>query len=183
MYARIEQLAIRPEAQPGTPATGLAGSVTLQDLDVPGIVRITLHAHGSGPDAGRYQVMAAEPGPAAGRAPTHAQVLYFHGPRAPEQAAAAEVAGRQRIWPAIREVPGLVAQWVLRGPAASAVVCTLATSRGALDEISAAALATELLPGEDPALLPGPDRVQTGLVIGYRPASHDQPATAGGPSR
>ncbi|HLL67694.1 MAG TPA: hypothetical protein VK453_18555 [Micromonosporaceae bacterium] len=56
--------------------------------------------------------------------------------------------------------PGLVRSLVLwreRDTASCAV--TLAVDLSALDAAGAAVNATELLPGEDPALLTGPDRV------------------------
>ena len=110
--------------------------------------------------------MVAERGPAAAARPTHGRVLYFDAPRAPEQAAAEEFAGRQRIWPAIRDLGGLVSIWVLRGPQAASVVCVLATGLQVLDAVTNAVMTTELLPGEDVALLPGPDRIQTHEVTG-----------------
>jgi hypothetical protein len=92
--------------------------------------------------------------------------LCFDGPRAPEQAAAEDLAGRQRIWPAIRDLSGLVGVYALRGSDLSAVVVTLATSVETLDAAQRAVLATELMPGEDPALLTGPDRVEIHRVTG-----------------
>ena len=123
--------------------------------------------------------MFAAQGAAAGEMPTHARVLYFDGPRAPEQAAAEEFAGQQRIWPAIRNLSGLVDVWVLRGPQSATVVCTLAMSVPTLDTITHAVMSSELLPGEDVALLPGPDRVETLVVTGYEMAA-GQPATTAG---
>ena len=60
---------------------------------------------------------------------------------------------------------------MLRGPQFASVVCTLATSVAALDAITQAVMATGLLPGEDAALLPGPDRIQTHQVTGYQMAA------------
>jgi hypothetical protein len=39
-----------------------------------------------------YQVVEAEAGPAAAQAPAYARLMYFDGPRAPEQVAAADLA-------------------------------------------------------------------------------------------
>ena len=75
-----------------------------------------------------------------------------------------------RIWPAIRGLSGLVGVYVLRGRDLSSVVVTLATSVETLDAAQRAVMATELAPGEDPALLPGPDRVEIHRVTGSPPA-------------
>jgi hypothetical protein len=93
--------------------------------------------------------------------------MYFDGPRAPEQVAAEDLAGRQRIWPAIRNLGGLVGVYVLRRPDLGFVVITLTTSAEALDATARAVMSTELLPGEDPALLPGPDCIEIHHVTGY----------------
>jgi hypothetical protein len=114
-----------------------------------------------------YQVVNAGAGPAATRAPAYAQLMYFDGPRAPEQAAAEDLAGRQRIWPAIRNLSGLVGVYVLRGRDLGSVVITLTTSAETLDAAARAVMSTELQPDEDPALLPGPDRIEIHHVTGY----------------
>jgi hypothetical protein len=166
MYARIEPLTSGPRRD--QPA---AGWVTIREVDGPAVTRITLFdgTPESGPDT--YQVMAFETGTAGGQQPTHARVLYFDSPRVPEQAAAEDFAGKQRLWPAVRDRRGLVGIWVLRGPQFASVVCILATSVAALDAVARAAMGTGLLPGEDAALLPGPDRVQTHQVTGYQMAA------------
>ena len=114
-----------------------------------------------------YEVTDIGEGRAASQAPAYARLMYFDGPRAPEQATAEELAGRQRIWPAIRDLSGLVGTYVLRGPDLGSVVITLATSLEALDATARAVMSTELMPGEDPALLPGPDRIEIHHVTGY----------------
>jgi hypothetical protein len=118
-----------------------------------------------------YQVVDAGAGPASAQRPAYARLMYLDGPRAPEQAAAEDLAGRQRIWPAIRNLSGLVGVYVLRGRDLGSVVITLAISAETLDAAARAVMSTELLPGEDPALLPGPDRIEIHHVTGYhRPA-------------
>ena len=98
--------------------------------------------------------------------------MYFDGPRAPEQAAAADRAGRERIWPAISGLRGLVGAYVLHGRDLAEVIITLTISTQTLDAAERAAMSTELLPGEDPALLPGPDRIEIHHVTAYhRPAA------------
>ena len=99
--------------------------------------------------------------------PAYARLLYFDGPEMPEQSAAAEQAGRQRIWPAIRGLGGLAGVCVLRRRDLGSVVITLATSIETLDAVQRAVMSTGLLPGEDPALLPGPGRIEIHHVTGY----------------
>ena len=177
MYAQIDQLTGQPGLQPDPPSTaGQSGFITVRELDGPAATRITLHDSRTGPDS--YQVMFAGRGTAAAGVPTHARVLYFDAPRAPEQADAEEFAGKQRIWPTIRDMTGLVGVWVLRGPQSATVVCTLATSVPALDAITRAVLAGELLPGEDVALLPGPDRIETHVVTGYEMTARAEAGSA-----
>jgi hypothetical protein len=179
MYASLD----RYHGQPGRPdladlSIGVAGQpgllscLTLHQLGGPATVRLTLWdteasaAGCSGSDAGTppateiYQVTHIEEGLAATQLPTYARLVCFDGPRAPEQTAAEDLAGRQRIWPAIRGLSGLVGIYVLRGGDLSSVIVTLATSVETLDAGQRAVMATELTPGEDPALLPGPDRVE-----------------------
>jgi len=156
---------------------GLLGCLTFRQLGGPAAVRLTLwdtEASASGPDAGLappaseiYQVTETEEGPAGAQAPTYAQLVCFDGPRAQEQAAAEDLAGRQRIWPAIRGLSGLVGVYALRGSDLSSVVVTLVTSVETIDALRRAVMATELGPDEDPALLPGPDRIEIHHVTGH----------------
>jgi hypothetical protein len=159
---------------------GLLSCLTFRQLAGPATVRLTMwdtetSATGCpGPDARLapsaselYQVTHTEAGLAATQVPTYARLVYFDGPRAPEQIAAEDLAGRQRIWPAIHGLSGLVGIYILRGRDLSSVVVTLATSVETLDAAQRAVMATELTPGEDPALLPGPDRVEIHRVTGH----------------
>jgi hypothetical protein len=160
---------------------GLLSCLTFRQLGGPAAVRFTqwdTEASATGcpgpdaglapPAAGMYQVTHTEDGLAATQAPTYARLVYFDGPRAPEQTAAEDLAGRQRIWPAIRGLSGLVGIYILRGHDLSSVIVTLATSVETLDAAQRAVMATELTPGEDPALLPGPDRVEIHRVTGNK---------------
>jgi hypothetical protein len=204
MYARVDQISSRPghskdsaelaDLSTGvTGQAGLLGSITFRQLAGPAAVCLTLWdseasatglpAPGTGPTAPSgeiYQVAVAEEGLAVAQAPAYARLLYFDGPRAPEQAAAEERAGRQRIWPVVRDIGGLVGAYVLRGPDFGTVVITLATSVEALDAAGRAVMATELLPGEDPALLPGPDRIEIHYVTGYDKPTIGQAASRKG---
>jgi hypothetical protein len=169
---------------------GLLSCLTFRQLGGPAEVRLTLwdtEASASGPDTGLapsateiYQVTHTEEGLAATQVPTHARLVCFDGPRAPEQTAAEDLAGRQRIWPAIRGLSGLVGIYVLRGSDLGSVIVTLATSVETLDAAQRAVMATELTPGEDPALLSGPDRVEIHRVTGrHRPAAEPAASTRG----
>ena len=163
-----------------TSQPGLLGAITFRQFAGPAEVRLTLwdteadaaafaghYAELAALPGQIYQVIDAAAGPAATQAPAYARFMYFDGPRAPEQAAAEDLAGRQRIWPAIRNLSGLVAIYVLRGRDLGSVVITLTTSAETLDAAARAVMSTELLPGEDPALLPGPDRIEIHHVTGY----------------
>ena len=163
---------------------GLLGAITFRQFAGPAEVSLTLwdteadaaafagqYAELAALPGQIYQVVDAAAGPAATQAPAYARLMYFDGPRAPEQAAAEDRAGRQRIWPAIRDLSGLVGAYVLRGRDLGSVVITLTTSAETLDAAARAVMSTELLPGEDPALLPGPDRIEIHHVTGHhRPA-------------
>ncbi|MFI6096363.1 hypothetical protein ACIA8G_12450 [Lentzea sp. NPDC051213] len=90
----------------------------------------------------------------------YAQLTYFDRPRGPEQLAAADYAVQQRIMPATVSVPGNIRTYVLRRTDGSEVVVSLAESEQALIDTQKAIMTTSLLPGENPALLPGADRVE-----------------------
>ena len=107
----------------------------------------------------------------------YAQLTYFDGPRTPEQVAAADFGGRQRIWPAIRDLSGLVSVYLLRGHDLGWIVVTFATSVDTLNTAQRTVMATDLLPGEDRALLPGPDRIEIHNVTGYQVQAAGQHAT------
>ena len=200
MYAHVQQLVRRPaDAENGRPgggpdgaAPGFAGAMSLQQLVGSAAVSITMWhseaaARAAGLDgpltaqrSGGYEVTAAERGRAAGTVPTHARILYFDGPRAPEQVAAEDWAGRERLWPATRNLDGLVGLYVLRAPDSGAVIITLATSVAAIDALQRAVMSTQLLPGEDPALLGGPDGVELHQVADYQMPATEPVASAEG---
>lgn len=92
---------------------------------------------------------------------TVAQVLTFTGPVSDAVLAAGERASRDRIAPALRRQPGGVRQLVLWQPELRRqVIITLATSLDALEQVGKRISNLPLLPGEDVALLPGPDHVE-----------------------
>lgn len=98
----------------------------------------------------------------------HAQIIYFDGPRSPELVAASARAGRDRIEPALaadgRFRAEHVATFVLRQPDGAEAVMVVTRSEAGLDLVREIAFGTSLLPGEDPALLTGPDRVERWAV-------------------
>ena len=108
-----------------------------------------------------YDVLASTSGPATPGEARVCQISWFDGPRSAEQNDAMLRAGEHRIGPAIATMPGLVATYVLCHPGDSSVaILTMATSTEALDRAAGIVFSTALLPGEDPALLTGPDRVE-----------------------
>ena len=101
----------------------------------------------------------------------YAQLTYFDGPRTPEQLAAADFAGRERILPAISRLGHSLRVYLLRRHDGSEIVMVIADSEQALLDAQKAIMGTGLLPGEDPALLPGPDRIELYPVIGTHEVS------------
>ena len=95
----------------------------------------------------------------------YAQLTYFDGPRSPEQVAAADFGTRERITPAVGKLGYHFRVYVLRRDYGSEIVVSIADSKQALLDAQKAIMSTELLPGEDPALLPGPDRVDLYPVL------------------
>jgi hypothetical protein len=107
----------------------------------------------------------------------YAQLTYFDGPRTPEQLAADDFAARERILPALSKLGHPVRLYLLRRHDGSEIVVLIADSEQALLDAQKAIMSTGLLPGEDPALLPGPDRIELYPVIAVHdvnPASQDR---------
>jgi hypothetical protein len=95
-----------------------------------------------------------------------AAVVEFDGPRDAVQVAADRRASVERVAPAALQVEGSLGAVVLRAADGAMVTVAFADSPAALDASSRAILSTPLLPGEDPALLGGPDRYTACQVIG-----------------
>lgn len=95
----------------------------------------------------------------------YAQLTYFDGPRTAEQLAAADFATKERIIPATAGLAGQVRTYQLRRDDGSEIVVSFAESEAALIEAHKAIMSTQLLPGEDPRLLTGPDRVELYPVL------------------
>lgn len=93
----------------------------------------------------------------------HVQVMLFDGPRSDEAVEAARRAGRERIAPLISSHPdlrtGLLGGFRGVGPDGAECVVVLARDAAALDTLGHLVMTSELLPGEDPTLLTGPNRI------------------------
>ena len=95
----------------------------------------------------------------------YAQLTYFDGPRTPEQVAAHDFASRERIRPAVSDLGHRFRVYRLRRDDGSEIVVTIADSEQDLLDAQKAIMSTELLPGKDPALLTGPDRIELYPVL------------------
>jgi hypothetical protein len=152
-----------------TPPTGAepVGCVEVAHLDGAGSTTIAFWPDEASAPAGErvYRLVDRVDGPAAGRAPLFAEVGWINSAGSPAVAAAADRGGRERIDPAIRDVEGLVGVLVFRSADHRIVVVGMSTDLETRDEVVDRINSTELLPGEDPALLPGPDRIELGRVV------------------
>jgi hypothetical protein len=126
---------------------------------------------GTGP--GRYHLIETRPGRSAGPA-TYMQVVEFSGPRSEDWVAAEQRAATGRLGPATEGIAGIVSVMRMRAADNAYLVVVLAESLDVFDEASQAIMSTELLPGEDPAFLGGPDRISF-----YRLVHADLPITEG----
>lgn len=127
-------------------------------------------------DATAYRVVDSFSGEAVARTPEFAQLTCFDS-LSPAETEASDRAGRERLWPAVRNLPGLVSAHVLRASEGRTIILVLATDLETHEQAQRAVFATELLPWEDPALLRDPDRVQVARVVAAR-----LPMTAGATS-
>lgn len=99
------------------------------------------------------RMVGASPGPAR-----YVQLTTFTG-RSDEWLAAYDRANAERVWPAVRAVPGTVEAVVGSAPGGR-FVAGLAESVESLQAALAALMTTELLPWENPEHLTGPDSGQ-----------------------
>jgi hypothetical protein len=152
-----------------TPPAGAPpiGSIEVTHLDGEGSTTIAFWPDEDSAPAGErvYRVVDRVDGPAAGRTPLFAQVVWVNDAGDPAVADAAEHGGRERIDPAIRDVEGLVGVLALRSADSRIVVVGTATDLEAHTEVQDRIRRTPLLPDEDPALLPGYDRLELGRVV------------------
>ncbi|MFC5753971.1 hypothetical protein [Actinomadura rugatobispora] len=115
-----------------------------------------------------YQVQGEYEGPDAGSPAAAAVILFFDGPYDEEWLESARFAHRERIAPALLASPGFIRGVALWDPQDRVcAVVNLAVSLEALARAERAVNSTELLPGENPALLTGPDRAVVHRVSGY----------------
>lgn len=169
MDATIHPFRCTPETEPSDvvralrPSGGQVGAIVLGPLEgADGLVVV----FGAAPSpTAAYRVVDRFEGSAAGRRPLFAQVTWLNGAGSPAVAAAAERGGRERIEPAVRDIEGLVGAFVLQSPHHRIVTVTLTTALETVAAVDEAIMATELLPGEDPELLPGPDRIELTRVL------------------
>jgi hypothetical protein len=152
-----------------TPPAGVRPTGTIEVADLDGAATTTIvfwHHEGDAPSGERvFRVVDGMDGVAAGRTPLFALITWLNGAGDPAVAEAADRGGRERVRPAVEDVEGLVGLLVLRSADDRIVVVGTATALETHTEMQERIMRTELLPGEDPALLPGPDRVQLGRVV------------------
>src|SRR4051794_30580017 len=123
-----------------------------------------------------YRVEDDVPGAGIDEDAAYAQLVYFDGPRTAEWSTAVLRADRERIDPAVRDLPGAVRTLVLVGDDNAHLVVSLTTDVTALELARQRIMATELLPWEEPALLTGPDRINLHRVAAVRRPSPAVPA-------
>lgn len=99
----------------------------------------------------------------------YAQLIVFDGPRSPELVAAGDRATTERIEPLMMSHPiirdDLVARYILKQPDGGEAVLVVVGHEASFDIADELASSSELLPGEDPRLLPGPTRVERYTVV------------------
>jgi hypothetical protein len=150
-----------------TPPAGAQGAIEIASLDGGSSTTIAFWSDEAAAPAGErvYRILDLLDGPAAGRTPLFAQVVWVNGGGNPAVADAAERGGRERINPAIRDVEGLVGALAFRSADHRILVVATSTSLETHAEVGNRIERTPLLPGEDRALLPGYDRMELGRVV------------------
>jgi hypothetical protein len=116
-------------------------------------------------DARVYRVVERRHGMAVREEPRFAQVVWLNAGGGPDRAEAFVRAGRERIAPAVQDVPGVIDTAVLRADDDSIVVLTLVTDIAVPEAMQRAILASPLLPWQDPATINEPDRVDVHRVL------------------
>lgn len=144
---------------------GAAEEIELRQLAGPRHVVLRLHdGEPAGPDD--FAVEDDRPlGSAASRAAV-ASVVTFSGPLSQAMKDAGDRADRDRIGPAMASRPGGVRVLRLWQPdRRRQLVVVLAVDQATLEGSFRTISSMQLLPGEDPALLPGPDHVEIFEVL------------------
>jgi hypothetical protein len=165
VYATVHPY--RRPADAGTGPRDAAGAIVVDHLDGDEGTVVALWPDEAQAPAGTrtYRLVDRFDGTAAGRTPLFAQLTWVNGAGDPAVARAAERGGRERIHPAIHDVEGFVGVLVFQSDDFRIVVVGLATGVETLTEVRDRITAAPLLPGEDRALLRGPDRTELGRVL------------------
>jgi hypothetical protein len=99
------------------------------------------------------------------------QITTFDGPRDRDLVEASERAGRDRIAPLVEANPrlreGMIGGFRALAPDGGECFVALARDAESLDLLAQVVMTSELLPGEDPALLPGPNGSARYEVAGF----------------
>ncbi|MDQ4038781.1 MAG: hypothetical protein M3313_10655 [Actinomycetota bacterium] len=173
MHIRITTLETRPEAAMAQieQQPGLIAAYVMRPMDQLQPIQVTVweaaeHAGLSSVAGGRdFSNAEFVGGDSVDESPAYGQIVYFDGPRPQSEADAIDRANRDRIAPAVRNIAGNLGAFVGRNPDGSSVVVALTSSLQAVEDSQRAIMSTELLPGEDPAALTGPDRMQLAWVL------------------
>lgn len=180
MHIRISPLSAPAEDAMAElhPHSGLVSAYVLRPMDTQQTVLVSVwesldRANRAPVTAGGrdYASASLEGATSLDERPAYGQVVYFDGPRPQSQADAIDRANRDRIAPAVRDIPGNLGAFAGRNPDGSSVVVALTTSLQAIEDSQTAIMSTHLLPGEDPALLTGPDSIQLCWVLSTSPVS------------
>lgn len=174
MHIRITSLHARPEEAMAEVQrqAGLIAAYILRPMDQQQPVLVTVWEAAADADlaaitAGGQDFVSGtfHDADTVGEPAAYGQLVYFDGPRSQAEADAIDRANRERIAPAVRSIAGNLGAFVGRNPDGSLVVVALTTSLQAIEDSQRALMSTELLPGEDPAQLTGPDRIQLAWVL------------------
>jgi hypothetical protein len=114
---------------------------------------------------GRHFTVIRRRAGVAGGPARYLQLTCFDGPRDEAWVQAVDRADDERIWPAVRDVPGNVEALTLTADDGGRVVLVLAETVESLEDGMQRILSTTLLPGEDPAQLTGPDLVDVQRLV------------------
>lgn len=138
------------------------------DRAVAALERHAPASSGRGPclaPGGRYEVTAHRAASAPRGAARYLQVTTFPGPRDDAWVAAVKRADEERVWPAVRDVPGVAGGLALQAADGGRVVIALGETVETFDEVVRRIMTTQLLPWEDPGLLTGPDDVDVQRLL------------------
>lgn len=174
MHIRISPLDIRPEdAMSGLDQqSGLVCAYVMRPMDQQQPILVTVweaaeYAERSSVTAGGQDFASGSfhASDTVDERAAYGQIIYFDGSRPQPEADAIDRANRDRISPAVRGIPGNLGAFAGRNPDGSSVVIALTTSLQAVEDSQRAIMSTALLPGEDPAQLGGPTRIQLAWVL------------------